>query len=318
MAYTNSPLVDYTELSPNNSGTRTHAIDRITPHSVVGQCSVEVLGAIFANPNREASSNYGVGPDGRIGLYVPESKRSWCSSSNANDQRAITIEIATDTYEPYAVKSAAWESTIKLCTDICKRNGKTKLLWFNDKDKTLNYNPKSDEMILTVHKWFGATSCPNTWILNHMTELATKVTAALGSGSESEPTPGPEPTPSKYPATPFLVDVLISDLNIRKGPGMGYSTIGKFTGKGKFTIVAVSGEWGKLKSGAGWIYIANSDWVKIGKHVEGSAPALKSIDEIAKEVIAGKWYNGAARKSALIKAGYDYNAVQAKVNELMK
>lgn len=182
--YTNSPLVDYTRLSPNNSGTRTHAIDRITPHSVVGQCSVEVLGEIFAAPSRQASSNYGVGYDGRIGLYVPESCRSWCSSSNANDQRAVTIEIATDTYEPYAVRDAAWKATIELCADICRRNGKTKLIWDND-TWILDYDPKPDEMILTVHKWFGATPCPNTWILSHMTELATEVTKMLN------PTPAP-------------------------------------------------------------------------------------------------------------------------------
>ena len=187
MSYTNSPLVDYTRWSPNHSGERTHVIDRITPHSVVGQCSVEVLGDIFANPNREASSNYGVGYDGRVGLYVPESCRSWCSSSNANDQRAITIEIATDTVEPYTVRDAAWATTIKLCADICSRNGKRKLIWMNDREATLAYEPRADEMILTVHKWFGYTSCPNTWIMNHMEELAAEVTRMLN----------PEPIPKK-------------------------------------------------------------------------------------------------------------------------
>ena len=256
MAYSNSPLTDYTKLSPNNSGTRTHSIDRITPHSVVGQCSVETLGTIFANKNRQASCNYGIGPDGRIGLYVPESKRSWCSSSNANDQRAITLEIACDTSEPYAVNDKAWGATIKLCADICKRNGKKKLLWFNDKDKTLKYKPKADEMVLTIHKWFAATSCPNTWILNHMSELAEEVTAILKDSKKTE-------TSSKIPDVPFTVNVLIDNLNIRKGAGNKYDTIGKFTGKGTFTIIETKGEWGKLKSGAGWIYIANSKWVKI-------------------------------------------------------
>ena len=102
MAYTNSPLVAYTKLSPNHSGQRTHSIDRITPHCVVGQCSVETLGSIFAPSSRQASSNYGIGADGRVGMYVEEKNRSWCSSSNANDQRAVTIECASDTTEPYA------------------------------------------------------------------------------------------------------------------------------------------------------------------------------------------------------------------------
>ena len=104
MAYTNSPMVAYTYLSPNHSGQRTHSIDRITPHCVVGQCTAEGLGGWFAKSSTQASSNYGIDKDGRVGLYVEEKNRSWCSSSNANDQRAITIECASDTTEPYAFR----------------------------------------------------------------------------------------------------------------------------------------------------------------------------------------------------------------------
>lgn len=109
MAYTNSSLVSYTKLSPNHSGQRTHSIDRITPHCVVGQCSVETLGNIFLPTSRQASCNYGIGVDGRVGMYVEEKNRSWCSSSSANDQRAITIECASDTTEPYAFWSCSWK-----------------------------------------------------------------------------------------------------------------------------------------------------------------------------------------------------------------
>ncbi len=124
MAYTNSSMVSYTKLSPNHSGQRTHSIDRITPHCVVGQCSVETLGNIFYPTSRQASCNYGIGPDGRVGMYVEEKNRSWCSSSNANDQRAVTIECASDTTEPYAFKDIVYRTLIKLCVDICKRNGR--------------------------------------------------------------------------------------------------------------------------------------------------------------------------------------------------
>ena len=109
MAYTNSSLVSYTKLSPNHSGQRTHSIDRITPHCVVGQCSVETLGNIFLPTSRQASCNYGIGVDGRVGMYVEEKNRSWCSSSSANDQRAITIECASDTTEPYAFKDVVYQ-----------------------------------------------------------------------------------------------------------------------------------------------------------------------------------------------------------------
>lgn len=187
MAYTNSPLVAYTMLSPNHSGQRTHSIDRITPHCVVGQCSVETLGNIFLPTSRQASSNYGIGVDGRVGMYVEEKNRSWCSSSKANDQRAVTIECASDTTEPYAFKGVVYESLIKLCADICQRNGKTKLLWLGDKDTTLNYSPRPNEMILTVHRWFANKSCPGNWLYARMDDLATKVNAALGGATTETP-----------------------------------------------------------------------------------------------------------------------------------
>lgn len=187
MTYTNSSLVSYTKLSPNHSGQRTHSIDRITPHCVVGQCSVETLGNIFLPTSRQASCNYGIGVDGRVGMYVEEKNRSWCSSSSANDQRAVTIECASDTTEPYAFKDVVYQKLITLCVDICKRNGKKKLLWLGDKDKTLSYEPKSDEMVLTVHRWFANKSCPGNWMYARMGDLAEKVTAQLG-GSADTPT----------------------------------------------------------------------------------------------------------------------------------
>lgn len=180
----NSSLVNHTKLSPNHSGKRTHTIDRITPHCVVGQCSVETLGNIFMTNG--ASCNYGIGNDGRVLLCVDEGNRSWCSSSNANDQRAITIECASDTYAPYAMNSKVYDKLIKLCADICKRNGKKKLLWFSDESKTLNYSPKSDEMVLTVHRWFANKSCPGDWLYSRLGDLANKVNKLLGSNTTIE------------------------------------------------------------------------------------------------------------------------------------
>lgn len=175
----NSSMISYTNLSPNNSGTRTRSIDRLTLHCVVGQCSIESLGALFADPARQASSNYGIGADGRIGLFVPEDKRSWCSSSEANDQRAITIECASDTKSPYAMTDRVYAAIIALCTDICKRNGKTVLTYIPDKAKALAYVPKSNEMLITLHKWFAATECPGQWLIQQLPIIAQTVTSAL-------------------------------------------------------------------------------------------------------------------------------------------
>ena len=179
MGYTNSALVNCTVKSPNHSGRRTHSIDRITPHCVVGQLSAEGIGSCFP-AGREASCNYGIGKDGRVCLIVDEANRSWCTSSSANDQRAVTIECASDTTDPYTMTNAVYEKLIKLCVDICKRNGKKKLIWFADKNKSLNYSPKSDEMVLTVHRWFANKSCPGDWLYSRLGDIAKKVTAQLG------------------------------------------------------------------------------------------------------------------------------------------
>lgn len=281
----NSNLVDCTIKSPNHSGARTHSVDRITPHCVVGQLTAEGIGNCFPK-GRNASCNYGIGTEGRVCLVVDEANRSWCSSSNANDQRAITIECASDSTAPYAFNNAVYDKLVKLCVDICKRYNKTKLLWIEDKNTALNYSPKSDEMLLTVHRWFANKSCPGDWMFARMGNLAASVTAALG-GSTSAPITTSTSTSasnSKYPATPFTVDVLISDLNIRKSPNG--NKIGKYTGKGKFTITQVSNGWGKLKSNLGWIYLANSSYVKVNGSVQVAAAASKTDNSFLVQVTA--------------------------------
>lgn len=171
----NSSLVVYKNISPNRNSPRNHKIDRITPHCVVGQCSIESLGNLFANPGRQASSNYGIGYDGKVGLFVDEGDRSWCSSSPANDNRAITIECASDNYYPYEFNWVVYLKLVDLCVDICKRNGKTKVVWLGH----CNYEPKDYEMLLTVHRWFASTSCPGDWLMGKMSDLASRINAKL-------------------------------------------------------------------------------------------------------------------------------------------
>ena len=179
--YSNSKLISVKKLSPNNSGKRNHKIDRISPHCVVGQMTAEALGNWFAQTSAKASSNYGIGKDGKIGLYVEESNRSWCTSSSANDNRAVTIECASDTTDPYRMNDEVYQSLIKLCADICQRNGKNKLIWIPDKTKALAYEPKDNEMLITVHRWFANKSCPGEWLYSRLGDLANKVNTILQS-----------------------------------------------------------------------------------------------------------------------------------------
>lgn len=282
MGYTNSSLVDCTVKSPNHSGTRTHSIDRITPHCVVGQLSAESIGGCFTSKSRQASCNYGIGKDGRVCLIVDEANRSWCSSSNANDQRAITIECASDKTEPYTMNNAVYSKLVKLCIDICKRNGLKKVLWISDKAKSLAYTPKSGECVLTVHRWFANKSCPGNWLYNRMAQLAADINAGLGSSTPVQPEqPTTQDGVTSFPATPFTVRVLISDLNIRKGAGMNYAVTGKYTGKGVFTITEVKNGWGKLKSGAGWIYLENPSYCTVnGKAATNRTYTVKKGDSL--------------------------------------
>lgn len=312
MGYTNSLLVTYTKLSPNHSGQRTHDIDRITPHCVVGQCTAESLGDWFSKTSTKASSNYGIDKNGRVGLYVEEKNRSWCSSSNANDQRAVTIECASDTVEPYAMNDKVLDSLVALCTDICKRNGKKKLIWFADKTKSLNYRPEAGEMVITVHRWFANKSCPGNWLYERLGDVAAKVTANLnGTDTSDKVTQAKE-----YPETPFMVRVIINDLNYRSEPSMKGMVRGQ-TGIGVFTIMEVRDGWGRLKSGVGWIWLDNPAYCVIEESVNKTS-STKTVDELAKEVIKGLWGNGADRKTKLTAAGYDYAKVQKRVNELLK
>ena len=223
----NSSLVDYVKLSPNCSKPRNKKIQKITIHHMAGNLSVETCGNVFSRKQRYASSNYGIGTDGRVGLYVDEENRSWCSSSPENDHQAITIEVANDVIgKDWHISDIAFDKLILLCVDICKRNGIKKLNYTGDKTGNL-----------TMHKWFAATACPGPYLESRFEDIASLVNEHLG----------------------------------------------------------VKGN------------------IEIEEDKE-----LRSLQDIAKEVIAGKWGNGSERKQLLSQAGYDYSKVQKKVNELLK
>lgn len=268
MNYTNSNLIDYIKLSPNHSGQRNHIIDTVTIHCVVGQVSVEALGEIFYKKSRKASSNYGIGTDGRIGLYVEEKNRSWCSSSASNDNRAITIEVASDTTHPYAVNDKAYTSLIKLLADICLRNNIKQLLWKADK-KLIG---QVDKQNMTVHRWFANKSCPGDYLYNKHTEIANEVNKIL---LEKQQEQNKNITSEKIEekenklinkegqnnnnqdkninSNEFKIKVNVDVLNIRSGVGTSCKVVGQIKDRGVYTIVEKQGSWGKLKSGAGWI-----------------------------------------------------------------
>lgn len=180
----NSALATVTNLSPNRNSPRNHKIDRITIHCFVGQVTAKRGCEVFVPASKKASCNYVVGYDGSIGLCVDEGDRSWCSSSSANDNRAITIETASDNKAPYKVTEEAYAALLNLVTDICRRNGAKKLLWFGDKEKTMAYTPKDGEMVMTVHRWFAKKSCPGDYLYERHGAIAEEVTKRLAEEEE--------------------------------------------------------------------------------------------------------------------------------------
>lgn len=224
----NSSLISYTKISPNRTSPRKKPIRKITIHHMAGNLTVEQCGAVFAPTSRRASSNYGIGTDGRIGMYVEEKDRAWTSSSPDNDNQAVTIEVANNTLGPnWTVSDKAMTSLIDLCVDICKRNGIQRLNFTGDKTGNL-----------TMHCYFKSTLCPGPYLKSKFPYIASEVNKRLGAEAAPEP---------------FIVQITASSLNVRKGPGTSYA-VAQTVSKGQvFTIVQQQDGWGKLKSGAGWI-----------------------------------------------------------------
>lgn len=299
----NSKLISYTKISPNRTSPRNHKIDTVTIHCVVGQCSVETLGNIFAPTSRQASCNYGIGADGRIGMYCEEKDRSWCSSNAANDNRAITIEVASDTKHPYAVNAKAYAALIDLLVDICKRNGIPRLVWSTSKADRVNHKNGCN---MTVHRDYANKSCPGEYLYSRHAQIASEVNKRLGS---TDTRPQPENVLYRVQTGAFRnkagAEALLQQVKAKgfdtymvKVNGLYKVQVGAFAQKSNAIAMAA-----KLKAAGFSTYV-----------VSGGG---KSVEEIAREVLQGKWGNGADRKARLEAAGYDYAEVQAKVNTLV-
>lgn len=263
MGFSNSPLAAVTNISPNRTPNRNHVIDTITIHCYVGQVTAERGLSGFAKKERQASCNYVVGYDGKIGLCVEEKDRSWCSggydkqgnpirvngiSGKSNDYQAVTIEVASDNKHPYAITDKAMTALIELCADICRRNSIKKLLWKGDKKLV----GKVSQQNLTVHRWFANKACPGDYIYQRLGDIAAKVNAKLGVSGTS---PAPDAPVSKVP---YKVRITATDLHIRQSPSTDAAIVQKAIAPGVYTIVSeATGKgatlWGKLKSGLGWV-----------------------------------------------------------------
>ena len=289
-----SSLVDYIKISPNKTSPRNHKIDTITIHCMAGNLTIETCANVFAPTSRKASSNYGVGTDGRIGCYVDEADRSWCSSNRANDMRAITIEVANDggADTGWHVSGVAMNSLIKLVADVCKRNNIKKLVWSDNKDDRINHKNGCN---MTVHRDFKNKACPGDYLMSKMSYIADEVNKLLGASGDS------------------------TSLGVVHSSNTHTKTLEDIARE------VIKGKWGtgserkKRLEAEGYVYSAVQAKVnEICNKSSVKSTTKKSVDTVAREVIKGLWGNGSDRKARLEAAGYNYKEVQSRVKAILK
>ena len=155
--------ISHVDFGEKNSDPRNSPIDRITIHHMAGN-SKAVNAAQYHKNGNTVSANYYIGSDGSIVSGVSENRRSWCSSSPANDHRAITIEVANNGGAPiWPISDQAYNSLINLCVDICLRYNFS-LNWTGDANGSL-----------TTHDMFKETEYPGPHLKNNMDNIAKHV-----------------------------------------------------------------------------------------------------------------------------------------------
>ncbi len=260
----NSPLVNYTRISPNRSSRQGNKISKITIHHMAGNLSVETCGNVFAPSSRQASSNYGIGSDGRVGMYVEEHERAWTSSNGNNDRKAVTIEVANDQLAPnWTISDAAWNKLIDLCVDICRRNGISQLIWTGDANGNL-----------TTHDMFANTNCPGPYLKPRMGEIAAYVNNILSGNSGPAPQPQPQSNlqPSNSGNFGGTYRCTVNGLRVRTGPGLSCPQVTDSNGRlvyyNQGDTVNLD-DWYKIADGWVWGrytgYSGNIRYIAVGK-----------------------------------------------------
>lgn len=282
-----------------------HKVEFIGIHHNAGNLSIQQTYNVWQS--RQASAHYQVDINGRIGQLVWDRDTAWALGNFDANQRSINIEHANNTGAAggWTVSEATLDNGAHLVAALCKLFKLGRPVWGQ------NVRP---------HSQISPTACPGALAGAQRDKYMARAQYWYDQMTGSKPAPAPQPAPQPSPTTGYLVKVTTPVLNIRKGAGTNFATAGSVKKGEVYTIVAESAgqgasKWGKLKSGAGWISL---DYVqKTSAGSAPSAPAKKDNTTIAREVLAGKWGNGNDRKNRLQAAGYDYNAVQNRVNQLL-
>ena len=255
-------------------------VDHIAVHYTGTTASALNNAKYFNRSKVAASAHYFIDGSGTAYRSVAEGDTAWAVGNFAMNQRSISIEVV----------SAGADFTEAEVTELAELV----------RDLMARYGVGAGNVIR--HYDVTGKRCPAPYV--DAAKWASLKARITGGASK------PSATPT---ATGYTVKVATAVLKVRKGPGTDYAQAGTVKSGEVYTIVQESAGkgatiWGKLKSGAGWIAL---------DYTAKTGAAQKSLTEVAREVIAGKWGNGADRKARLKAAGYDPAKVQAEVNKLL-
>lgn len=271
--------------TPGRAGT----INKIVLHHNAGNLTIR--GCYNVWQDREASAHYQVQSDGRIGQLVWDKDTAWHAGDFNANATSIGIEHADCQTRPWKISDACLENGAHLVAALCKYYKLGRPTWMKN---------------VFPHSHFSATECPasiaGSQNAAYMKRAQQWYDAMMkGSSAPAAPKPSkPAPKPAKKPAKKKDINTIAQEV--------------------------IKGAWGngddrrRRLEAAGYNYAAVQNAVNAKLGAKPNTPTRRpgpSLDDVARAVIRGDYGNGEERRRRLTAAGYNYNAVQARVNQLL-
>lgn len=311
---------------PNNFtvGRQGSSVNKIVVHHAA-TTDFDGIARTFQNPNRAASAHYGVGRNDNVDQYVAEGNIAWHCGNWDGNKTSIGIENVNKTGGPdWLIDEATFNTLVELTRDIADRHKLGKLVVGKN---------------LFGHKDFSATACP-AQLYARLQELADRVNKATGGNANPVPTPGrrsneqiatevlagawgnnPERR-NRLEAQGYDYNAIQAIVNSRAG-GSAPAPAPARPSNNTIADQVLAGAWGNNPSRQQRLTAAGYNYAEIQAIVNSklgggsSAPARKSNEQVANEIIAGVggWGNNPQRADKLRAAGYDPGTVQSIVNK---
>ena len=319
--------------TPGRAGT----INKIVLHHNAGNLTIR--GCYNVWQDREASAHYQVQSDGRIGQLVWDKDTAWHAGNFDANATSIGIEHADCQTRPWMISAACLENGAHLVAALCKYYKLGRPTWMKN---------------VFPHNHFSSTECPasiagsqNAAYMKRAQEWYDAMMKGSSAPAASKPSKPSKPAPKPTTDLNALADAVIrgdygngdtrkqklgSNYNavmaiVNKKLGASSPAPARPAKKNINTIAqeVINGAWGngddrrRRLEAAGYNYaeVQNAVNAKLGGGSSAPTHRGPSLDDVARAVIRGDFGNGEERRRRLVAAGYNYNAVQARVNQLM-